>query len=305
MTRQSTDEKLRHAMKQLGEGMATAARYILAHPEDVAVYSMRELARRAEVPPVTFVRLANRIGLAGYNELREHYVGAVLSKADDFKTRNALSAQSIIADAKSGSSAAAFAKSFFAREQELLRDTLAGLSESSLIEASTLLAIARRVYIVGRRTSFPAAFALAYALSKARPGVKLLDNSGGTPESGLDEPDSHDVLVAITFAPFGRVTVSLAEQAAKTGARIIAISDTSAVPLHALAGNLLFITPSLSRAFPESVSSALALANLLAALTIARLGEPARERIRRNEQYLIESGEFMIAGRRSQRRRPS
>jgi hypothetical protein len=61
----------------------------------------------------------------------------------------------------------------------------------------------------------------------------------------------------------------------------------------------------LSRAFPESSGGAIALANLLVALAVARLAEPAQERIRKNERFLVESGEYMVAGTRSRRRAKS
>jgi len=57
--------------------LQTAARYMLDRPDDVALLSMREQARRAGVPPATMTRLAKRLGLDGYDSVRELYAGAV------------------------------------------------------------------------------------------------------------------------------------------------------------------------------------------------------------------------------------
>ena len=57
--------------------LQTAARYMLDRPDDVALLSMREQARRAGVPAATMTRLAKRLGLEGYDEVRELYAGAV------------------------------------------------------------------------------------------------------------------------------------------------------------------------------------------------------------------------------------
>ena len=43
-----------------------AAKPLLDHPDDVALLSMRELARRAGVPPATMTRLAQRLGFEGF-----------------------------------------------------------------------------------------------------------------------------------------------------------------------------------------------------------------------------------------------
>jgi DNA-binding MurR/RpiR family transcriptional regulator len=298
MDEAETTAALRMLMPELGGQMAEAARYLVAHPEDVAVYSMRELARRADVPPVTLVRLAQRLGLPGYSGLRRRYVETVLrggQRADPAITRNVESARAIVAAARAGTGLLELAEAFFAAEHEVLRKALAGLNEQSLGSAAELLATAPRVFVVARRTPFPAAFTLAYALRKARQGVMLLDDAGGAPEAALEDAAAGDVLVAISFAPFSRITDAMARRAVATNARIIVISDTTAAPLRELAGDLLFVAPTLSRAFPESAGGAVAIANLLAALTVVKLGEAAQQRIRENEQRLVASGEYLLA----------
>jgi DNA-binding MurR/RpiR family transcriptional regulator len=135
----------------------------------------------------------------------------------------------------------------------------------------------------------------------------LLDDSGGAPEAGLDDAEPDDLLVAITFAPFSRTTYLLAQRAAAAGARVIAISDTARAPVRQFAVDSFFLAPTLSRAFPESVGGALAIVNLLAALALAKLGDSAQERVRENERRLLNSGEYLTAGRRSkpERARPA
>jgi DNA-binding MurR/RpiR family transcriptional regulator len=105
----------------------------------------------------------------------------------------------------------------------------------------------------------------------------LLDDAGGAPEDALEDAVPGDAFVAITFAPFSRLTDWLARRAAAAGAKVIAISETTAAPMQEVAGDLFFVAPTLSCAFPESAGAALAVANLLAALTVAKLGEAAHQ----------------------------
>src|SRR3954467_5129052 len=65
------------AFEALPPQLQTAARYVLDRPDDVALLSMREQARRAGLPPATMTRLAKRLGLEGYDEVRALYAGAV------------------------------------------------------------------------------------------------------------------------------------------------------------------------------------------------------------------------------------
>ncbi|MCY1232613.1 hypothetical protein D9M72_451150 [compost metagenome] len=48
---------------------------------------------------------------------------------------------------------------------------------------------------------------------------------------------------------------------------------------------------------------AIAVAQLLCALTVNKLGYKAQERIRRNETYLVKSGEYLPTGKRAARSR--
>src|SRR5260370_17737757 len=64
------------AFDALSPQLQTAARYMLDRPDDVALLSMREQARRAGVPPATMTPLAKRLALDGYDSSRELYAGA-------------------------------------------------------------------------------------------------------------------------------------------------------------------------------------------------------------------------------------
>src|SRR4051812_46902050 len=64
-----------------------AARWVIDHPADVALLSMREQARRAGIPPATLTRLAQRFGLSGYDEIRSLYAEAVRDRPDSFRGR--------------------------------------------------------------------------------------------------------------------------------------------------------------------------------------------------------------------------
>ena len=65
------------AFETMPPQLQAAARYVLDKPDDVALLSMREQARRAGVPAATMTRLAKRLGLEGYDEVRALYAGAV------------------------------------------------------------------------------------------------------------------------------------------------------------------------------------------------------------------------------------
>ena len=298
MTRVDLLNELKSACTNLTGQMVDAAHYLILNAEEVPFHSMREVARRAGVQPVSLVRLAQKLGYDGYGPLRERFIDTIPQRTQRDRqstSRNELSALNLMAEIGPNNSLADFIRSYFAAETAIVEHTCEHISEESVNAAAELLAHAKKIYVLGRRTAFPPAFTISYALHKARPNVIMVDAPGGAPESTLDDILPGDAVVAVTFAPFNRLVHRLAKKAALSGAKVIAITDSFAAPIGEVAGSMHFVAQSSGRAFPESALGAIAVANLLAALTINKLGKAAQDRIRENERYLVSSGEYLLA----------
>jgi DNA-binding MurR/RpiR family transcriptional regulator len=72
---------------ELPPQLKEAARWVIDHPADVALLTMREQARRAGIPPATLTRLAQRFRLKGYDEIRKLYAEAVRRRPDSYRGR--------------------------------------------------------------------------------------------------------------------------------------------------------------------------------------------------------------------------
>src|SRR6267154_6347729 len=70
-------EQIIKAFDTMSGQLQAGARYVLERPRDVALLSMREQARQAGVQPATMTRLAKRLGMDGYDDVRELYAAAV------------------------------------------------------------------------------------------------------------------------------------------------------------------------------------------------------------------------------------
>ena len=77
MDRGPLTEQIIETFDEMPAQLQAGARYVLDRPRDVALLSMREQARQAGVQPATMTRLAKRLGMEGYDEVRELYAAAV------------------------------------------------------------------------------------------------------------------------------------------------------------------------------------------------------------------------------------
>src|SRR5258708_24629722 len=78
---------LREIFKILPPNWRGGAGGVMDHPADVALLSLREQARRAGIAPATLTRLAQRLGLRGYDGVRKLYADAVRARPDSYRGR--------------------------------------------------------------------------------------------------------------------------------------------------------------------------------------------------------------------------
>src|SRR5258707_12499296 len=153
-------ERIKTALDDMPVQMQAAARFIMDQPSEVALLSMREQARRAGVPPATMTRLAQRLGLEGYDQVRELYAGAVRAGTLGFagKAGAQVEAQKLRGEQAVASEMALTLSRQIAAPAE-------PESLERLADAAGRLHEARRVYCLGLRSCHAAALHFHYMLS--------------------------------------------------------------------------------------------------------------------------------------------
>ena len=290
------NEPIVEAFDGMPPQLRTAARYMLDRPDDVALLSMREQARRAGVPPATMTRLAKRLGLDGYDEVRALYAGAVRSGALGFagKAGAQVKAQKLKGE-----------RALAAEMAETLASEIARLGEPAalerLVEAATLLFKARRIYCLGLRSCHAAAWHFHYMLSLLGDQTVMLDDAGGTGLDAIRGAGARDVLLAVSVEPYARATIDGARYAAGRGVPVVALTDSEVSPLAQIATASMLVATA-SPSFFHTMTPLLAVTEILAALVAGRGGARALEALGHTEDQLSAFGVHLL--RRPQRERP-
>jgi DNA-binding MurR/RpiR family transcriptional regulator len=265
----------------LSAQLQLAARYILDHPRDVALLSMREQARKAGVGPATMTRFAKRLGLSGYDAIRSTYADALRGGTLDFadKAGAQLKSQKLRGD-----------KALAAEMLKTLIGQLSSLSEPEalerLVEAADHLVRARRIYCLGLRSSHSVAWHAHYILSFFGDRSVFLDALAAVGADQLRDATKEDVLLVASVAPYTRATVEIANYAASLGVTVIAITDSAVAPLAQLAKCAILVATE-SQSFFHTMSPAFAMAEILTALVAGRGGNAALNRVRQMERQLL------------------
>ncbi len=291
MDAQHLGERIVTAYGSLPAQLQKAARFILDNPEDVALLSMREQARRAGIQPWTMSRLARRLGLDGYEELRALYAEAMRRGAGSFARRASVQVE----DQRT--------RGEMALARDIVATTAAEVSRlaepealRAMVDAALGLHEAKRIFCLGLRSSHAVAAQFAYVLSLIGEKAVLADGSS----SGLDmlrHAGPGDAILAVSVAPYTRRTVEATDWCRRRGVRLVAITDSPVAPLAAMADPAILVSTE-SPSFFHAMAPAFVVGEVLAALLAGRGGEASLAALTETEKQLAEFGVHWNPGKR-------
>jgi DNA-binding MurR/RpiR family transcriptional regulator len=218
--------RLQEEYANLPKRLKQAADFVMAHPDDVALGTVAEIAASAEVQPSTLVRLAQTLGYGGYSEMQQFFRARLKESWPDYQARlEALKA--LGPEEHSGlhlSGVADAAVTSIAR----LRVTI---DPAKLEQAVDILTKADTIFVVGARRVFPVTTYLAYALAKMGVRCALVDHIGQMGGEQIACARPGDAVLAVSFTPYAQSTIDLSAAAARSGVPVVAITDSVFSPL--------------------------------------------------------------------------
>jgi DNA-binding MurR/RpiR family transcriptional regulator len=292
----SFNGRLRAGYERLSPQLREAARWVIDHPDDVALLSTREQAKRAGVTAATLTRLAQRLGLSGYDNVRKIYADAVRRRPDSYRGR----AEELLTR-RDREGDAALAQDIFASISQHLQNLSTPGAVEQLAAAADTIAKADRVFCLGLRSAFSVAYIFHYVRSLFGSNSVLVDGSGASGIDVLRSIKRGDVLLAISVRRYVRHTVDAVKYAQARGARIVAITDSELSPLAPQADHMIIVqteTPS----FFHTMAPAFAAVECLAALVAARHGPKALATLEASENQLAAFGTYVMPKKGRQRK---
>lgn len=264
MSDETIDQKLREQYEQLTPSERLLADFILAHPQDLALFNTAELARMCHVSKATVSRLFKRLGFSSFRE------GRTLARQ--------LRHQGVpVTDERSG--IVAF-DAHLRQEETNLHRMFQSLDQVHLESLVKAVLEARRVVVIGFRNSYPVALHLRQQLVQVRPEVQLLPTPGQTLGEELTDLCASDLVVLFGFRRRPKGFDTLLADLCNSDTRLALIGDGSLAEAGAHA-DWWFEAPVDSRSAFDSYAAPMCLITLLVNHLLHLALEPGRERIAR------------------------
>lgn len=216
--------------KKLSKGQKRIADYILNNYDKVAFMTAATLGDAVEVSESTVVRFANALGYGGYPKLQK-------ALQESIKTK--LTTVQRFEMSKEMDSNTDLYNKIMSQDVDNIQRTIEELDISNLRNIANDIHNAKKVYVLGLRSSSVLAQYLAFYLNFAIDRVQVI------PAGVLDSFDQiinlteEDLLITITFPRYSNQTLRLVNYASEHKIPIISITDSILSPVASLSKRLL------------------------------------------------------------------
>ena len=241
-------------MPKISKGHRKIAQYILVHYDKAAFMTAAKLGDTVGVSESTVVRFASEIGFDGYPGLQRALQDAM---------RNKLTAVQRIEVTLDQLGEGEVLRRVLLHDVEHIRHTLEDINTDSFNEAVSNIVAAKKIYIMGVRSSSALASFMSYYFKLMLPDVVLLQTGS---RSQLYEQilrlGEGDAMIRISFPRYSKQTVHAINYAHNRGAKSIAITDSMESPIAQSADNVLLARSDMV-SFVDSLVAPLSLINAL------------------------------------------
>jgi DNA-binding MurR/RpiR family transcriptional regulator len=275
-----TISMLKDVLPNLTPRLQLVAKYIVDHPADFGLDPIRETARKSGVSTFTLVRMAEKLGFDGFEELREPFRHALVSGGQVTEFPDWV-------DTQRNRGPTGFAHADAAvNSVNVVRRSIERQSTDQMHRVVEMLLGARNTYLTAVRASYGLAYYFHYVARMALPSLQLIPRHMNSAIDELNDADENDVLVAITFTPYSKETIEACEFAKKRGVKLIILSDSEVISAEFTPDENLIASVISTHHFGCYAGAMAVMENLLALLVQAG-GNDAKQRIKNYEDLRL------------------
>ncbi len=252
------------------KGQRVIAAYITDHYDKAAFMTASRLGEAVGVSESTVVRFASEVGFDGYPELQHALQEMIRNKLTSVQRMEVASEQIGMRNAGE------VLEKVLSSDIDKIRRTLELTSKQSFTDAVSTIIDAKHIYIIGGRSASVLAGFLGFYFSLIFPNVHVVGaNSSSEVFEQILRIGKGDVMIAFSFPRYSKRTVRACDYASKSGAAVIAITDSHFAPIAASASHLLLARSDMA-SFVDSLVAPLSLINaLIMAVSLTKKDEIA------------------------------
>ncbi len=278
-------------LDDLSPKLKSAAEFVMAHPDEIATRTLRQVAKTANLTPPTLSRLARALDCETYEDLREICRGELKRRnrllADKAQALLQLSSEDGPAD-KSG----VFLVQAHAT-MENIQELMETVEPDKLRAAADILARARKVVLLGTASGLALASYFRCMASLAFDNWRVAGADGALWATEIAKLGPEDAVFVVSMPPYADQPVRAAQIAHNAGTQVIAVTDSPRSPYAGIASHCFIVETESPQFFPSHVAPLVLIEGLMG-MVVRRGGKQAAERIRSAESTGHELQEYWV-----------
>ena len=257
--------KIQSELPGFSKGQKQIARFILEHYDKAAFMTASRLGVTVGVSESTVVRFATELGYDGYPHLQRALQEMIRNKLTSVQRME------VAGDRMGGRDVL---QTVLHADTDMIRVTLDEIDRDAFQGAVDALMGAKRIYILGVRSSSALASFLGFYFNLLFENVTLVHtNSVSEIFEQVLRVGPGDVLFGISVPRYSKRTLSAMKYARDRGARVIALTDSQLSPLARVADHVLLARSDMA-SFVDSLVAPLSVINaLIVAVGMSRRDE--------------------------------
>lgn len=247
-------QRLKNNLGNMSKGQKLIANYIIENYDKAAFMTAAKLGETVGVSESTVVRFAIQMGYDGYPRLQKVLQELIKSKLTAVQrmevTSNRINEQDVL-------------KSVLQSDMDKIKITLEEIDEESFNKIVESLLNARKIYILGVRSSAPLASFLGFYFNLIFDNIRLVHTTSVSEMfEQIIRASKGDVVIGISFPRYSKRTIKALQFVKSQGATVVAITDNRESPLAENADHCIFARSDMA-SFVDSLVAPLSVINAL------------------------------------------
>lgn len=245
---------IKDRMPHLSKRQKLIAQYLIDHYDKAAFMTAARFGEAVGVSESTVVRFATALGFDGYPHLQKVLQELIKSKLTAVQrmevSSNRINESNIL-------------KSILQSDIDKIRVTLQEIDQNNFNSIVKMILKARRIYILGVRSSAVLASFLGFYFNLIFDNVRLVHTTSVSEMfEQILRTSEGDVVIGITFPRYSKRTIKAMQFAKNQGAQCIAITDSPESPIAPFADKALYARSDMA-SFADSLVAPLSVINAL------------------------------------------
>jgi len=272
------------------------ADFLIENFNEISFLKIDSFAKELETTPSSIVRFAKKINFNGFSDLQKTInritqrrlksIGPV-EKAKEFK--------------QSDKNKAIF-KSLY-NDLENIRKLINNIDEKQIKKFVRIILESKKKYIIANRSSYSLGHYLYNRMKIISNSIILLNNYDESIYSYAREITNQDVLIAISFPRYTKLTTNFTLYIKKIGTKILSITDNRASPLFELSDICIFCPHQGTTFNNKSHTAIIALLNTILSEIFCEENKIALKNLEKEEEILSYFGVLESEGLKSNKNR--